>query len=90
MQYIIDGSAMTTRQEAYAEIKRALEAPDYMGSNLDALHDVLTEMRGDIFLTHACKMLNALGKYGCRVLEVFFDAAEENGFISFTLGHGRE
>ena len=88
--YIINGSAMTTRQEAYAEIKRALNAPDYMGSNLDAVYDVLSEMRGDIRLTHACHMLNALGKYGCRILEVFFDAAQDNKYLTFQLGHAQE
>ena len=88
--YTIDGRAMTTRQDAYAEIKRALEAPDYMGSNLDAIYDVLTGMRGEIRMTHACVMLNALGKYGCRILEVFFDAAQDNASLSFTLGHAQE
>jgi RNAse (barnase) inhibitor barstar len=85
--YIIDGSKMTTRQDAYAEIKRALDAPDYMGSNLDALNDVLTETRGEIRLTSACVMLNALGRYGCRMLEVFFDAAQDSEYLSFSLEH---
>ncbi len=90
MLYIIDGSAMTTRQEAYAELRRALDAPEYMGSNLDALHDILSGMRGEVRLVHACKMLNALGKYGCRLLEVCFDSAQENDQLSFILGRERE
>ena len=88
--YIIDGRNMLTRQEAYKEIKRALEAPEYMGSNLDALNDVLGEMRGEIVLMHACAMLNALKKFGLSLLEVFFDATNDNKYLSFTLGmkHG--
>lgn len=84
--YTIDGSKMLTKKDAYQELRTALEAPDYMGANLDALHDVLGETRGEVTLIHACAMLNALGKYGCRILEVFFDAAEENEFLTFTLG----
>ena len=84
--YIIDGEKMLSRQEAYAEIKQALEAPDYMGSNLDALFDVLTEMRGEIVLVHACAMLNSLKKFGLSLLEVFFDAASDNPYLSFSLG----
>ena len=84
--YIIDGSKMTSRKEAYEEIKRAIEAPAYMGSNLDALHEVLTETVGEVRLTHACKMLMNLHQYGCRMLSVFFDAAEENKHLIFTVG----
>ena len=84
--FIIDGRNMHTRQEAYAELKRALEAPDYLGSNLDALHDVLSEMRGEIVLIHACDMLNELKKFGLSLLGVIFDATNENPYLSFTLG----
>lgn len=84
--FVIDGSKMTNRQEAYQELKKALEAPDYMGNNLDALYDVLTEMRGEIVLTHACVMLNSLRKFGLSLLEVFYDAAGDNRYITFTLG----
>ncbi len=89
---VIDGSKMTSRAEAYKEIKAALEAPEYMGNNLDALHEILCETRGEIRLVHACEMLNSLKKYGLRLLEVFFDACEDNRHISFTLGmkHGGE
>ena len=84
--YILDGRNMLTKQDAYREIKTALEAPEYMGNNLDALSDVLSETRGEIALVHACAMLNSLKKYGLRILEVFFDAAEGNPHLSFTLG----
>ncbi|MCR4620519.1 MAG: barstar family protein [Clostridiales bacterium] len=88
--YYIDGSKMTTRKDAWEEIKRAIEAPGYMGSNLDALNDILGETRGDIVLTHACRMLNSLGRYGCSILEVLFAAARSNKYLSFSLGHKPE
>lgn len=88
--YIIDCSKMTTRKDAFEELKRGLEAPDYMGANLDALHDVLGETRGEVRLVHVCKMLNALKGYGCNMLKVFFDAAEENEALTVLLGHGQE
>ncbi len=84
--FIIDGRNMTSRTEAYKELKKALEAPDYMGSNLDALYDVLSEMRGEIVLLHCCTMLNSLKKFGLSLLEVFFDATGENPYLSFSLG----
>ena len=88
--YIIDGSKMTDRKEAWEEIKRGLDAPAYMGNNLDALNDILGETRGEVRLTCACQMLNALGTYGCRILEVFYRAAKANKHLSFSLGHRPE
>ena len=87
--YILDGTAMTTREEAWAEIRRVFETPEWFGNNLDALYDILTETSGDIRFTHACRALNSLGSYGCRMLAVFYDAAQENTHITFTAG-GRE
>ena len=84
---ILDASKMTTREDAWAEIRTVLEIPDYFGNNLDALYDVLTTTRAEIRLTGACKMLNALGSYGCRILGTFFDAAQANPYFSFTVGH---
>lgn len=86
--FVIDGRNMDTRENAYRELKRALEAPDYMGDNLDALYDVLSGMRGEIVLEHACTMLNALQDYSLRLLEVLFDAARDNRYLTFTVGGG--
>ena len=84
--FIIDGNHMDTRENAYRELKRALQAPEYMGSNLDALADVLGEMRGEIVLVHACTMLNSLREYGLRILEVLFEITGENRYLTFTVG----
>lgn len=85
MEYIIDGAKMHTRQEAHAEIARAMGFGEGYGRNLDALWDMLTTTRGRAVLTGAAGMLNALGGYGCRLLRTFYDAAEEHRGFEFTI-----
>lgn len=79
----IDGQRMTTRAAAHQEIARALALPVYYGSNLDALWDVASTIEADVTLVHPGAMLNALQKYGCRLLATLYDAAEENERFSF-------
>ena len=84
-KYILNGAAMLSRTAAHAEIARALELPDYYGGNLDALWDVVSVMEAEITLTQPAPMLNALGKYGCKLLQTLFEAAEENKNLTFAL-----
>ena len=42
MIYIIDLREADSRAEIHKRIREALPVPEYYGSNLDALHDVLT------------------------------------------------
>ena len=58
----------------------------YSPANLYLALSMLTETVGEVRLTHACKMLMNLQQYGCRMLSVFFDAAEENKHLIFTVG----
>ena len=44
MKYVLDASRMTSKEEAHAYLKEALELPEYYGNNLDALHDCLEEI----------------------------------------------
>lgn len=81
--YALDGRAMQTRESAYDHIAAVLHFPDYFGRNLDALYDLLTEYGGSVTLKHAGAMLNALGAYGCNLLKVFYDAANECERLSF-------
>lgn len=84
--YIINGAEMTSRESAWAEIRRVFDTPEWFGNNLDALNDILTGVNGEIRFTHACRMLNSLEGYGCRMLQVFYDAARNNPHISFIAG----
>ena len=88
--FIIDGRKMDTRGNAFYELKRGLDAPEYMEDNLDALYDVLGEMRGEIILVRPDAMLNSLREYGLRILEVLFEATEDNRYLSFALSNRME
>ena len=85
MTRIIDGARMTTRADAHAELARALDFPDWYGGNLDALWDLTTGMTADVRLIHAPALLNALGAYGCKLLQTLYEASEENERFSFRL-----
>lgn len=85
MTRIIDGQSMTTRAAAHAELARALGFPDWYGGNLDALWDLACGLQADAALIHAPALLNALGAYGCRLLQTLYEAAAENERFSFRL-----
>ena len=80
---ILDGRNMTTREKAHAHIREMLSLPEYYGGNLDALWDMASTARADVCLTHAGAMLNALQKYGCKLLSTLYDGAEENPEFTF-------
>ncbi|RJQ80499.1 barnase inhibitor [Pseudonocardiaceae bacterium YIM PH 21723] len=42
--HVLDGQKVRTRQQFYAAIATALDFPEYFGKNLDALHDLLTDL----------------------------------------------
>ena len=82
---ILNGADMTTRADAYAQIRLALDCPEDCGTNLDALWDVLTTTSAFVTLRSPAPMLNALGSYGCRLLAVFFKAADETETFQFSV-----
>ena len=82
---VLNGADMTTRADAYAQIWRVLDCPEGCGANLDALWDVLTTTCARLTLQNPAPMLNALGRYGCRMLEVFFKAADETETFQFSV-----
>lgn len=80
---ILNGADMMTRADAYAQIWCALDCPEECSTNLDALWDVLTTTCAQVTLQNPAPMLNALGRYGCRMLEVFYTAAAETETFQF-------
>lgn len=76
---------MTSKAEAHKYIKEMLKLPSYYGENLDALWDILSTKRRliSVFLLHEESLYENLGEYGCRLAQVFRDAAK-NGNIQFT------
>ena len=82
---VLNGADMTTRADAYAQIYRALDCPEGCGANLDALWDVLTTTCAQVILRAPAPMLNALGGYGCKMLGLFFRAADETETFCFSV-----
>lgn len=79
MDIYINGSGIKTAEEFHKVFAKAAHAPSYYGGNLDALYDVLTEMRSaKIKLTHVREMKESLGDHADRIIETLRDAAEEN------------
>ena len=79
---ILDGNKMTTRDKTYEYINKTMRFPDYAGKNLDALHDCLSELSGDmIIIMHNCEVLQKnLDKYAEKILTVFRNTAQEAGY----------
>ena len=71
--FILDGTKMMSRESAYEHIAKICLFPGYFGNNLDALSDCLSELSKDsvIILMNRDAMLEALGDYGFKILEVF-------------------
>ena len=73
----LDGRELLTREQTHPYLKRVLDLPAYYGSNLDALHDCLTELAGVTLVLHDTQAMKESG-YGIRVLSLLEDAAREN------------
>lgn len=84
-KYTIHGARMTDHEEAHIELAQALALPPHYGANLDALWDVLGDLQGEIILTDAAKLINALEIYGCKLIQTFYEAAQKNPNLYFHL-----
>ena len=67
---IIDCHLFSCRQDVHQAFAEALSFPDYYGSNLDALHDCLTEIGTDtqILLLHWEWAAKHMENY-CKILK---------------------
>ncbi len=79
--YYIDMSKVTSKEKLHDTIKRELPLPEYTGTNLDALHDVLTEAGKDwnIILFNTVKARKKLGPYFDRFEKMCVDAMLAKG-----------
>ncbi len=59
--------------------------PSYFGNNLDALHDVLTEINGVVRLTDYDKLHENLGSYADGITRVLNDSKEENSMLDIII-----
>lgn len=82
---ILNGQAMITVEISHHYLQQKLGFPDYYGSNLDALWDLLTTISQPLIikLVETQTMRNNLGEYGEALLTVFKEAAKENELFIF-------
>lgn len=85
-EYVLDGEKMRTKKEAHAHIAETLGFPGYYGSNLDALFDVLSEMRTHkirVVLKNGAAMREGLGAYAELLVSCFDEAFVTHGGAMF-------
>lgn len=82
-KFVIDASLFTSKTQAHEVMKKVFRGYEYYGSNLDALHDVLSSMRKDVTITvrNLKKAKPVLDTYADTIRRVFIDSAEENEHI---------
>ena len=80
----IDAAAFETRYRTHAALKEIFAGYDYYGSNLDALHDVLTSIAPDTILRiiHFETAEQKLGTYAASLRRVFLESGEENPHLT--------
>lgn len=83
---VIDGSLITTKEEFFDFMRRALGSDLLIGSNLDALHDALTTVSYSAeFIVEGQSLLeHNLDGFWDKVYKVFNDALDENYNISLS------
>ena len=77
---VIDCGEIRTKEDFHNALAKAMDFPAWYGGNLDALHDLLTEIGTDTTLQlHSWADAEAaLGAYGSRLEKVMAMSALEN------------
>ena len=84
MNVTIDCSQVHTKEDLHRVFASVLSFPEWYGRNLDALHDVLTDIgiETEIRLSHADELWES--RFGQLVLRVFRESAQENDCLTLT------
>ena len=77
---VMECGEIRTKEDFHNALAKALDFPSWYGGNLDALHDLLTEIGSDTTLQlHSwADAETALGPYGSRLEKVMAMSALEN------------
>lgn len=80
MEYTIDLTKADSRKKFHEEVKNNLPCPEYYGNNLDALHDVLEEMTGEVrIIFEGCDKFEQLFPgYFRSIMKLCVDISEDN------------
>ena len=86
-EIIIDAGCFTDRTKIHEILKTALDSENYIGNNLDALHDALTSITVDtkIVLRNLYHSRKHLGGYTETIAEVFAASAAANPHLTVVL-----
>ena len=77
-EIIIDCTQIETPEDLHRIFREKLSFPDWYGSNLDALHDCLTELSGKVRLLDWETAEANLGSYGKKAKKAIASAALRN------------
>ena len=77
-EQIIDCTKIKTREDLHRIFRETLSFPDWYGNNLDALHDMLTTLKGTLRLENWKTAEAALGRYGAAAARAIAAAGMEN------------
>lgn len=83
----VDANRFVTKAEMHAALRRVLGEENYMGSNLDALHDCLTSVCTPVTLRiyNWGSASRHLGRYADLLWHVLYDSSEENRNLSIVI-----
>ena len=82
---IIDCSEIHSREDLHRLFRETLDFPQWYGNNLDALHDCLTEITGQVRLLDWTVAEQRLGAYGEKARKVIAAAAFQNQALDLYL-----
>ena len=87
MEKIIDARYFVSKQEAHSVLRSALGEENYIGSNLDALHDCLTSIciPTEIRIINWSHAMYHLKAYANILWHVLDDSSEENPCLHITI-----
>lgn len=79
-EIVLDADRLLNKGDMGEYMSEVFPFPEYFGKNLDALHDLLSEVEEDtdIILTKDNVRQICASRYAYKVLRVMSDAAEEN------------
>ena len=85
MRYEIDLTGVTTKMQFQDKVMQVLPCPDYYGRNLDALYDVLTELRENVELVFLefLEFSHRMPGYAEALENMCADAKAENPLLQF-------